>query len=180
VPRSRQQLEPPEFFIDRSLGRHQVPNALRSSGYTVHTMLSVYGPEAEQKVEDTVWLKEAGRNGWLVLTKDERIRRRPLELEAIDRHGVRVACLTNRHLTGEQQVHRIMTNIHRIVQRARKPGPWVVAKDWRLGAAGHAPRGPEVEHHRLAPPGALCRLPHGAPGGARRRIAAASRSSSQA
>jgi hypothetical protein len=127
VPRSRQQPEPPEFFIDRSLGRHQVPDALQAAGYLVHTMLSVYGPDVEQAVVDTTWLVDAGRNGWLVLTKDERIRRRPLELEAVARYGVRVVCLTNRSLTGDQQVRRIMTNIHRIVQRARKPGPWVVA-----------------------------------------------------
>jgi hypothetical protein len=63
----------------------------------------------------------------VVLTKDERIRRRPLELEAIRCHRVRVACLTSRNLTGDQQVQRIMVNIHRIEQRARKPGPWICA-----------------------------------------------------
>jgi hypothetical protein len=39
VPRSRQQPEPPDLFIDRSLGRHQVPDALRAAGFTVHTNL---------------------------------------------------------------------------------------------------------------------------------------------
>lgn len=127
MPRSRQPPERPEYFIDRSLGRHQLPDALRASGRVVHTMVSIYGPDAEQKVSDETWLQDAGQGGWVVLTKDDRIRRRPAELAAIVRFGVRVACLTNASLTGPQQVKRIMTNINRIDQRWRKPGPWVVA-----------------------------------------------------
>jgi hypothetical protein len=127
VPRSRQPLEPPEFFIDRSLGRHLVPDALRAAGRTVHTMLSVYGRDAEELVADTTWLADVGRNGWLALTKDERIRRWPAELAMVKLHGVRMVCLTNRSLTGPQQVERIMANIYRIDQRWHKPGPWICA-----------------------------------------------------
>jgi hypothetical protein len=32
---------------------------------------------------DAVWLRVVGERGWVVLTKDERIRRRPLEREAL-------------------------------------------------------------------------------------------------
>ena len=32
---------------------------------------------------DTVWLAEVGARGWVVLTKDSRIRRHPLELQAL-------------------------------------------------------------------------------------------------
>lgn len=35
--------EPPEFFIDRSLGRRTVPEALRAVGLVVYTMADVYG-----------------------------------------------------------------------------------------------------------------------------------------
>jgi hypothetical protein len=34
-------------------------------------------------------------------------------------------CLTNANLRGEAQRERFVTNIHRIVQRSRKPGPWI-------------------------------------------------------
>ncbi|HZV49711.1 MAG TPA: hypothetical protein VFD49_08085 [Candidatus Dormibacteraeota bacterium] len=90
MPRSRQPLEPPGFFVDRSLGRYLVPDGLRQAGFVVHTMASVYGPGAEERVADEVWLERAGREGWVVLTKDERIRRRAPELSAVKAYGVRV------------------------------------------------------------------------------------------
>jgi hypothetical protein len=115
VPRSRPPRDPPpEFFVDRSLGYHMLPDALRALGFVVHTMRSVYGPNAEETVPDAVWLEQAGRAGWVALTKDDAIRRRPVELQALAAHGVRAFCLTN-------------ANINRIVQRSRRPGPWICA-----------------------------------------------------
>jgi len=51
---------------------------LRALGFAVHTMRSVYGPDAEETVPDVVWLEQAGRAGWVALTKDDAIRRRPV------------------------------------------------------------------------------------------------------
>ncbi len=90
-------------------------------------MLSVYGPGAEERIPDEAWLERAGQAGWIVLTKDEAIRRRPTERTAIERHRVRVFCLTAGGLTGEAQRDRILANINRIVQRARQPGPYICA-----------------------------------------------------
>jgi hypothetical protein len=69
VPRSRPPRDPPEFFVDRSLGYHLLPDALRALGFAVHTMRSVYGPDAEETVPDVVWLEQAGRAGWVVLPR---------------------------------------------------------------------------------------------------------------
>jgi hypothetical protein len=99
VPRSRQPLEPPNFFVDRSLGRYLVPDGLRQAGFDVHTMTSVYGPGAEERVADEVWLERAGREGWVVLTKDERIRRNAPELSAVEEHRVKVFYLSAGSLT---------------------------------------------------------------------------------
>ncbi len=44
----------------------------------------------------------AGSRGWIVLTKDERIRYRPNERRALLRSGVRAFILTGRNLTGEE------------------------------------------------------------------------------
>ncbi|MGH2842282.1 MAG: hypothetical protein ACRDKL_01665, partial [Solirubrobacteraceae bacterium] len=48
---------PPEFFIDRSLGRHVVPDALRAAGAAVHVMADVYGERIGQGLADTEWLR---------------------------------------------------------------------------------------------------------------------------
>jgi hypothetical protein len=90
----------PEFFIDRSLGRKAVPEALRACGLVVHTMASVYGEGIGQGLKDETWLRDVGRRGWVVLMKDDAIRRRPLERDALIGGGVRAFCLTNAQLRG--------------------------------------------------------------------------------
>lgn len=81
---------------------------MRALGFAVHTMRSVYGPDAEETVPDVVRLEQAGRAGWVALTKDDAIRRRPVELQALAAHAVRAFCLTNANLTGEQQRDRFL------------------------------------------------------------------------
>lgn len=76
-------------------------------------------------MDDERWIALAGRNAWVVLTKDDAIRRRPAELAAVEEHAVKMFCLTNARLRGPEQCERFMTNIKRIVQRSRKAGPWI-------------------------------------------------------
>jgi hypothetical protein len=117
--------DPPiEFFVDRSLAK-SIVEGLRAVGLTVHSMADVYGEKRAQGLADEVWLADAGDHDWVVLTKDDAIRRRPAELEALIAAGVRVFCLTSAGLRGEQQLERFVSNRHRIVQRARKSGPYV-------------------------------------------------------
>lgn len=67
---------PPEFFIDRSLGRHVVPDALRAAGAIVHVMADVYGQRIGQGLPDEEWLLDAGERELVVLMKDAKIRYR--------------------------------------------------------------------------------------------------------
>ncbi len=64
----------PDLFLDRSLGRRQVPALLRDAGLRLPTLAEVYGVPADEGVADTEWLELAGQRGWPVLMKDERIR----------------------------------------------------------------------------------------------------------
>jgi hypothetical protein len=116
----------PEFFIDRSLGK-SIAEGLRACGLTVHTMASVYGEERAQRLADETWLRDAGVRGWVVLTKDDAIRRRPAQRDALVKAGVRVFCLTNAQLRGAEQTARFVDNRHRIIRQARKPGPYIYA-----------------------------------------------------
>jgi hypothetical protein len=89
----------PEFLIDRSLSQVSLPRALRSAGLTVQTLAELYGELAAQETTDASWLALAGERGWVVLCKDDRIRRRPAELRALTDGKVRLFCLTNASLT---------------------------------------------------------------------------------
>jgi hypothetical protein len=116
---------PPEFFIDRSLGRKHLAQALRDIGYTAHTMASVYGEQAAQELEDERWLAEIGKHGWIVLMKDDAIRRRPSERDVLAAAKVRAFCLTNAQLRAADQSARFVGNIRRILRQAEKPGPYI-------------------------------------------------------
>lgn len=72
----------PHFFIDRSLGRRQVPNLLRDDGWDLVTLSEHYGIPHDETVQDVEWLRLAGEHAWPVLMKDERIRYRPAERAA--------------------------------------------------------------------------------------------------
>ena len=115
----------PEFFIDRSLGRLVVPAALRAHGLVVRTMADVYGERVGQGLRDETWLRDVGEHGWVVLMKDDAIRRRPAERDALTTGGVRAFCLTNAQLRGEEQARRLVANRHRILRQAQRPGPYI-------------------------------------------------------
>ena len=122
---SRHKEQSPEFFVDRSLGRSIVVAGLRAAGLTVHSMADVYGEKRAQRLPDDIWLPDAGKNHWIVLTKDGAIRRRPAERDALTEAAVRVFCLTNSNLRGAEQAERFVSNRHRILRQARKPGPYI-------------------------------------------------------
>ncbi|MEA2138303.1 MAG: hypothetical protein QOG56_1453 [Solirubrobacteraceae bacterium] len=116
---------PPEFFIDRSLGRHVVADALREAGVTVHVMADVYGERIGQGLADEEWLHDAGERDWVVLMKDAKIRYRPAELGVIIDHGLRAFCLTNANLRGAEMAARLVANLPRILRVAQEPGPYI-------------------------------------------------------
>ena len=91
MPRS---LSLPEFFIDRSLARRDVAEALRGAGWLVRTHLEVFG-DRDQEITDVEWLELCGREAWIVLTMDRRIRYHRAEVAAIRRHRVRAFVLTS-------------------------------------------------------------------------------------
>lgn len=90
-------------------------------------MVSVYGANAEQQVPDSTWLEQAGKEGWVVLTKDKMIRWRVDELAAVQGHGVRVFYLGAPGLTGDQIRDRLLKNMDRVLKRSATAGPWICA-----------------------------------------------------
>ena len=114
-----------EFFIDRSLGRRHLAQALGDLGFTVRTMASVYGEQIAQELDDERWLADAGEHDWVVLMKDDAIRRRPAERDALSEAKVRAFCLTNAQLRALEQSTRFVSNVERIQRQAEKPGPYI-------------------------------------------------------
>ncbi len=117
--------QPPEFLIDRSLSQVSLPAALRDAGLIVHTLAQLFGERRAQALEDTEWIAVAAERGWVVLCKDDHIRRRPAERQSLLDGNARVFCLTNVQLTFADQVGYFTMNRFRILQACRKSGPYV-------------------------------------------------------
>lgn len=86
------------FFIDRSLGIEPVRTALIDQGLTVE----MHGDHFKSDEEDRIWLDAVGRWEWVVLTKDQRLRYRPLEIAALRASRARVFVLTAGNLRGSE------------------------------------------------------------------------------
>jgi hypothetical protein len=72
------------------LGRRKVAELLRQAGARVE----VHDDHFAQGTPDALWLAEVGKRGWIVLTRDKRIRRRVTELAAIVQAKVGAFVLT--------------------------------------------------------------------------------------
>lgn len=68
---------------------------------------------------DAEWLAEVGRRGWVVLTKDEAIRRNPLELNALLAGNVRAFILTLANMTGVDMANLLVHHLGHIERLAR-------------------------------------------------------------
>lgn len=113
----------PELLLDRSLGSVQVPALLRAEGLRLHTLADVYGSPADEDVPDPEWLSYAGRSGWPVLMKDQRIRYRPAERAAVTANGVRAFCLSGGNLKAAAMANQFLSVLDEIVEACRMSGP---------------------------------------------------------
>lgn len=65
--------------------------------------------------EDRLWLSECGMKGWIILMRDQRIRYRRLELNAVQAHGVAAFCLTLGQGTADEVAEIIEPMIQKLV-----------------------------------------------------------------
>jgi hypothetical protein len=103
--------EPFTFFVDRSLGSGIVPAALRRQNEQV----IVHDDHFRQPhTPDVVWLGEAGTRGWVVLTKDARIRTNILERTALLSSSVAAFMLGRGDLRGEDMARAFVLALPRM------------------------------------------------------------------
>ena len=67
---------------------------------------------------DDEWLEEVGKKGWLVLTKDKRVRYRRAEFEAVVQANVRLFVLTAGNVTAMEMGEIFVKALRRMVRLA--------------------------------------------------------------
>jgi hypothetical protein len=118
--------EAPRFFVDRSLGAHIVPDALKATGWRIETMDERYGVDESQKVRDVDWVREASLRGEAILCKDKAIAAVPLEAQTVYMHDARVFAIGDARITGMEIAERLIRNQDRIFRWvSMKTGPFV-------------------------------------------------------
>lgn len=122
---------PPEYFVDRSLGR-VTAGRLREDGWSLHLIADEYPRDAESVVDEE-WIAEGCRRGWVLLTKDKAIRYRAREIAALAPDSL-LFCLARGDWSVEVMVgalHVARPRIERAVAR-RDAGFWHVYRDGQI------------------------------------------------
>lgn len=115
------------FFVDRSLGKRAVAEALRSLAFLVVAHDDVF----DAATEDRQWLAHAGENNWIVLSADKGIRRKPDNLDAFVRHKVRAVVITSGNLSAADQTRIFVTygrRIQDVLMSSKPPVAYAITK----------------------------------------------------
>jgi predicted nuclease of predicted toxin-antitoxin system len=97
--------------------------------------VEIHDDHFKRDEEDRVWLAEVSKRSWVIFTKDQRLRYRPLEISALRESGARVFVLTAGNLKGSEiaaTFKAALPQIQRIL--ARHTGPFIarISKEARV------------------------------------------------
>jgi hypothetical protein len=141
--------QPPRFFLDRSLGRKAVPEALRADGWDVITLAEHYGTPADEQVADVAWIEEAAQRGWPILMKDKRIRYRPAEIAAVTEHRAR--CFVIPGVTFHRQTWRTASSpIRPPYSRQRQDWAHTSTRSSETGSPASTPNSATADRHTVS------------------------------
>jgi len=82
---------------------------------------------------DEDWLPFVGKNGWILLTSDGRIRYRSNEKQAVVENNVRMFYFSNNNMSGEQMATAIEEALPEIYKLCAKHAPPFIAAITRTG-----------------------------------------------
>jgi predicted nuclease of predicted toxin-antitoxin system len=108
--------EPYTFFVDRSLVGAFVAGALREAGHAV----IAHDDEFEADARDVEWLHAVGKRGWVVLTKDARIRTNAIERGSLLSSKVAAFMLGRGDMKGPQMAATFIAALPRMAKVLRR------------------------------------------------------------
>lgn len=115
------------LFIDRCAWSRPLGEALDQLVVPYIAHHQRFAPDAP----DEEWLAVAGRESWIVLTRDKHIRRRPSELEAFREHKVIVFVLAVGNASAAETaelITRLYDKIQRLANQAKPPVMYSVTR----------------------------------------------------
>jgi len=99
-----------------------VADALRAAGERVEIMEDHFAND----VDDTVWVPEVGKRGWIILSKDKALRHNSLEQIALLKSNTHSFILTSADQAGPQMANAFVTALPDMMRLIQKfPPPFV-------------------------------------------------------
>lgn len=118
-----------QFFIDRNLGRKVVSKPLLDAGEDVRLHDDYFTTDAK----DEEWIPVVCRNGWIILTKDEKIAYRQIEKRRVSENKCKMFVLVSQNLSGPEMGESFKRSLRAIKRMVNQnPGPFI-AKVFRDG-----------------------------------------------
>ncbi len=112
------------FFLDYQIGRHVVADALRAAGARVEVHIDHFA----QNAPDTDWIPAIAQHEWVLITKDQNIRRNLLERAAYEEAQLRGFVVTGKDMNGSELASLLVRCLPGMVRRAAgRPGPLLFA-----------------------------------------------------
>ncbi len=124
------------FFLDNNLSKYLAEGMSAFQEDVVH-LQGIF----PQDTDDLVWLQHLGQHGWFLVTRDERIRRNPAELDAIRSYGIGAFFLAGKSRSRCDLIQQLVRNWPRIkdlAMRSKRPFAFRIP-----------PKGTKVETIRL-------------------------------
>ena len=103
------------FFVDNNLSP-KLARGMAAFGEDVTHLQDHYPADAK----DTDWLPRIGRDEWILLTRDDRVRFRPAELGAIKQHRVGAFFLGGKDRSRWDLIQQVVRNWRRMNELSEK------------------------------------------------------------
>jgi predicted nuclease of predicted toxin-antitoxin system len=116
------------FFFDNNLSPN-LAKGLHSFGENVEHLRDNFDPDTE----DEIWLKYAGENGLVVITRDGRIKKNPAEIKAYVDHKVGAFFIVGKNLKKCEIIQLVIKAWPNIKETAHKTRPPYAFKVKRQG-----------------------------------------------
>ncbi|MBN8554091.1 MAG: hypothetical protein J0L93_01480 [Deltaproteobacteria bacterium] len=111
------------FYLDECLGGKKVYEILKNAGLNVES----YDSHFPRGTADEDWLPVIGQRGWILLTQDDKIRRRKNERNALRRNRVCAFIVTAGGLRGEEIGKLIVGTLPKIFRILKNTKPPLIA-----------------------------------------------------
>ena len=120
------------LFIDRDAWSRKLGHALDGAEITHVAHHQQFRPDSP----DVAWIDAASQHGWIAITRDQNIRRKPNELAAIRASRVIIFVFTSGNLSAEETARillQALPRIYRVAAGAKRPGLFSIRRDGTVG-----------------------------------------------